>query len=206
MTDYRKCTIVSVVPFTIREFKPTLYPCDYIIPAAPYPNGVSSLIINGAMGFIYLDGERGQLRVNIAAEEVADSLVNDYARSHVGIRENARPGLFFEVGDWEPEQAKKQFPDRIKKAMESQREWFKNLVTLADDDWARYRQYKFVSNLQRIAAKHLNLERPWISVALEDEQICPACRSKIDPLAVICGSCKFILKPDQYKTMTFAER
>jgi len=78
---------------------------------------------------------------------------------------------------------------------------------MADDDWEKSRQHKFISDIQRYAAKSLKLVRPWIISTITDQGLikCVACQSNIDSKAIICPNCRCIIDMDKYKTLQFAE-
>jgi hypothetical protein len=96
--------------------------------------------------------------------------------------------------------------EKIKEADARQILWFKNLVKMADDDWNKYRQHKTISDIQRYACGYLKLERPWL---LDAEVVaalseCPSCFEKVNPRAVVCAHCQYILDPARHKSMQFA--
>jgi len=79
-------------------------------------------------------------------------------------------------------------------------------VKLADDDWNKYRQHKTISDIQRYACSFLKLERPWlldaeITAALSE---CPSCFEKVNPRAIVCSHCRFVLDEARYKAAQFA--
>ena len=197
--DFRKSTLVSVLPFALNESKPTLYPGEYHIPAAKYPDGIETLVIADAHGLLYLDADRGSLRVNIASEEVAKSIVDDYIRSVLAIDTHQRPGIFYLVGDYNSTEVAEEQAEALNKAHEYQRNWFQALVRIADDDWSKFHQHKIISNIQRVAAQCLNLSREWLTLIPSESQLCPMCRIVVDPLAVLCMNCKTVLNPEKYK-------
>ena len=98
------------------------------------------------------------------------------------------------------------FKTEIAKARARQKAWFIRLVAIADDDWQRYGQHKFISDTQRYAGRTLNLERPWLILQQVESSlsVCPACQVQVHPKAVICSHCRFVLNPVEYKKMQFA--
>jgi hypothetical protein len=76
---------------------------------------------------------------------------------------------------------------------------------MADDDWKRTRQHKFISNLARVAAKVLKQEREWSITPQEVGQInCPSCNSFVSSKAVVCGNCNYILKTEEFDPSRYA--
>jgi hypothetical protein len=86
-------------------------------------------------------------------------------------------------------------------ARELQIEWFKRLIADADDYWNRYRARRAISDLQRIAARLLNLDREWnLDMEVSDAlSRCKFCREQVHPEAIICGHCQGILNMEKYK-------
>ena len=200
--DMRKVTIISQVPFELRESKPC-YPSEYIIPAAPW-KGISTLIVETAHCYVYVDSNRGSMKVPLIAEELAEAIIKDFSTAVLARTETAKPGLFFEPGDWTPEEATTKFVDKIKKFRTYQINWFKALVRLADDDWQRTHQLKTISDLQRSAARFLELDKPWVDTIPEEQQQCPACFHVVDPRAVVCYNCNCVLDSEKFDKMNFA--
>src|SRR5438132_14196669 len=99
------------------------------------------------------------------------------------------------------------FSDDLEILWTQQKNWFIKLIKLADDDWEKTRQHKFISDMQRYAAKAVGLERPWIikPMMLEDNKVikCLACQSPISPLAIVCPNCKFILDKEKFESLQF---
>lgn len=198
----RKVTIVSQVPFELREHKPC-YPGEYIVPAAPW-KGISILVVDTAHCFVYVDGNRGSMKIPLLAEELAEAIIKDFSIAVLARTDDAKPGLFVVPGEWTTEEASKKFADKIEEYRTYQINWFKALVRLADDDWQRTHQLKTISNLQRVAAKFLELDKPWVDTIPEEQKQCPACYHVVDPRAVVCYNCNCILDHSKYGQMSFA--
>jgi hypothetical protein len=196
--NFRKTTIVSLLPYQLHESKPTLYPSEYVIPAVGLGEEIQTLVIDDADSLVYLDSERGSLRVKTSSEEIAQSIIQDYTRSVLAYGDNCRPGLFYLSGDWNSTEILKAQPEELIKAKEFQHNWLVALVRIADDDWSKFHQHKMISDIQRLAAKTLNLNRDWITVVPDEAQLCPMCRTRVDPLAVLCMNCKFVLNEEKY--------
>lgn len=200
-------TVVSLLPISIEAEKPMLTPGNFLIPPAE-KGDFNILHIGHASHPVYLDSERGSIRVPVVSEEVAQSIVYDAIISRpYGLESGvAEPGLFWVPGHLSKEQIKKQHADKLESAQKKQRQWFLNLVGEADGWWNQYHNHKMISDLHRKAAKYLNLEREWnIEGTVESSTDCPACTKIIPIRAVVCPHCRVILKPEEYKKLQFAE-
>jgi hypothetical protein len=203
-------TIVSLMPYPIHEHKPGMNPAYYDIPAAP-KDGLSVLHIGYSKEkksfhqvhhFIFIDSDRGSITVPDKTIEVANAIILDYVTAQIEQDVNARPGMFAVEGLHEAEDIEKKFPKELAAAKQRQINWFKRLVASANDEWAHSRKHKNISNLQRDAARYLNVDVEWTQ---QDQMMrCPACQASVNSSAILCGSCGFILKPEQYKPELFA--
>lgn len=203
-------TLVSIVPFPLREVKPGIYPGIFEVPAAKN-NFPELLVIKDSIYHVEIDENR-TITVTCQSENVARSVVNDYISSNLAfsVEDNSLPGLFWIPGEINVTDVMVKHTERLEQAKESQYNWFKKLVQLADDDWEKTRQHRFVSDMQRHAARALQLNRPWLINAAvpppsEGTIKCVACQSVIPSTAIICAHCKCIINMDKWKELKFAE-
>ena len=197
-----KTTIISLVPFDIEEQKP-VYPGHFFIPGAK-EDDIEILVVENVHCFKYIDMDRGTDKVAIDSEELAKAIVEDYVNSQLAVRpgDNIAPGLFYIPGEHTKIEVKTKYKDIISSYKKKQVNWFEILVRMADDDWEKTRQHKIISGIQRYAARYLNLNRPWL---IEPQMTkCIACRNTVETEAIICPTCKAILKPEEYKNLQFA--
>lgn len=202
-------TVVSCCPFEIKEWKPSVQPETFLIPAAP-DNGVSVLHVDKTKRVDYRlnpSGEGITELVPIEDEEMCRSIINDYCIAQlIGSTPESGPGLFFVEGKHTAEEVEILFAAEIKIARQRHQNWCIALVRLADDDWQNYHQYKFIGDPQIMAAHYLNIQREWLVKPQEIAQVkCPACMSYVNSRAVICLNCKYILKPEEHSKLQFAE-
>lgn len=199
----RKVTVVSIVPFLIEEFKPGIYPGFFSIPASK--NEFPEILHVGESVFHVEIDESRSITVKCSPDEIARSLVDDYVTANLeySIEKNAKPGLFWLPEEYSVVDVVAKFPNKIEEAKVSQKNWFLSLVKLADDDWEKSRQHKFISDMQRFAARALGLTRPWIIVPkVEVASIkCFACKSDIAPNTIVCPHCKFIVDKELWQTI-----
>lgn len=196
-----KATIVSAMPRPIEnEHKPHIEPSWYNIAAAP-KDDIAILVISDAEDKVYA-GEGRFIERPVFAIAVAKDIVDGFINSQLGISEGCKPALFCVEGEFTSGEIKTKFKNELLLAQLQQKRWFASLVRIADDDWARTRQHKTISDLQRDACKILNLERDWnVSEFNEvpESQICPACGSKLPNSKVTkCATCQTIIKPEQH--------
>lgn len=200
-------TVISMLPYPILETKPGLIPERWTLGAAA-KGDFRLLTVGRCFHPVYIDENRPRLIVPDPSDIVAQSLVQDHKTAMFGyVHQEAEPGIAWVTGEYEDtpdgkKAIKALYPDLLESMYALQQEWFKNLVRLADDNWAKYKQHKFITDLERIAAEHLELtSREWlIDARIEDAMSkCKFCFAQVHPLACLCPSCKGILDMDRYK-------
>lgn len=213
MNEYT-ATLVSIVPFPIREMKIGLYPGIFELSAYEEPISTpinkmkpSVLPIGESKHFIYIGEDRPDIVVPNSPMQVAKSVVNDYIESMLEVGDGASPGFFYLQGTVTPEEVATKHTEKLKFNKERQINWFKKVLSLADDDWGKYHKHQVISDLQRKIAQLMGLKREWLSIVdAEPPVTCEICTSQINPKAVVCPICRAILKPDIYKMYQFAEK
>jgi hypothetical protein len=206
-------TVISLVPFPIDEVKPGLIPGQFHIDASDGKTPVC-LSIGDSFFYVYIDAERGNLRVPAPSYQVAKSICFDYLGAQIEAREECHPALFWKQGRWTPERALKELSEEIEYFSRVQHTWFEELVKRADDDWEKTRAHYAISDIQRHALRVIDpanyQRRPWVIARPEENKItttlCPTCGSDVPSMAVVCKYCRFILKPDQYNASLFQQQ
>lgn len=208
--DRSVCTVVSSLPFRLREEKPGLFPIGlYCLPPVKERGDIEVLVVNEGLYYRYI-GEGKQVEQYEKAVVIANSVVNDYANAQLGVdfthedvADNARPALFWVYGAWSKDEVKANFKTEIEIALKQQNKWFGNLVKIADDDWARYHQHKMISDLQRYAAGALGARKEWLSPEIQANtmDMCPACKSMIPAGAIICQVCRTLINPEAFSKL-----
>lgn len=198
-------TIISLVPFEINEFKPQMDP-EYIkIPAAPENSFVVYHVYDS--WFPYYVGEGKTIKIPEPAHRFAAAIVDDFKSGNIGLAEGAAPGIFYVEGHYEKDDIKSnpQILNLIKRAKQQQIKWFENLVRMADDDWAKNRQHSLISDLQRRAAKALNINREWLfAPSIDGTNIrCKACTSIVPNEAIVCPTCRCVINEEKAKELSF---
>jgi hypothetical protein len=141
--------------------------------------------IRGCMGKMDL-GDKHIVEIPITAREVAE----DIARELNGDSgEGSFHGVFVAAGEAPTE-------SELAEARRRLEEFQIRLVAAADLEWERTHNPMFITDLERRAARELNLEKPWLydSKPLAE---CPVCAEKIKHGVAVCKSCGAILNPEK---------
>lgn len=196
-------------PQEVNSKKPGLIPDTFYIPEGS-PEKPAFVYIKPGMFRVYMDADRGSFPVPVHEAEMARSVVEDFVTSMLQYREDAHPALLhFPIEVKEADLKKPEYVPLIKAALAKQDQWYKYLVTLADDDWSRHRRHGTISNLQRKACKALGLEREWTlisdEIGVSNALNCPACFAIVAPGAVICQVCRCVLNKEAAEKFQFAK-
>lgn len=196
-------TVISIFPQPIRETKPGQHPSEYNIPRCKDYDDPQIIYVDDAIDFHHVAGDQISVKVPIFGKVVAESLVKDFQAAMILSDENVYPGLMYVEGKLGKEEVKKlETFDKLKK---TQDEWALRLIQQADDDWAKTRQHKMITELQKHFCRRLGLKREWnVDIADAKTFACPACLELVSSKAIICRSCKNVLKPEEYKKLEFA--
>lgn len=202
------CTVVSLVPFDIREEKPGLIPNTFFLPASDM-TVPQVLRVGTARHYVYLDQDRGHLPVRTPSTEVAASIVRDYVTSQQRVGPDAQPAIFWVPGDKTAIQVSKDHANLVQAALVRQHNWFTLVCQQADDDWSKYHRHTVVSDVQRRMAQILGWnpeQHEWMAPNITAiGSRCPACGTLSMMGAVVCSQCQCILDPEKYKTLQFAK-
>src|SRR5215831_6767885 len=193
------CTVVSLVPFEIREEKPGLIPSSFYLPASDMKTP-SILKVGTARHYVYLDQDRGHLPVRTPSTELATAIVRDYITAQQRVDPEAQPALFWLPGALTAHDVLKEYSDRVLEALLRQSSWFVAVCQQADDDWTKYHRHTVVSDIQRKMAQILGWnpeQHEWMSpnvTAIGTR--CPACGTLAMMGAAVCSQCQCILDPE----------
>jgi len=137
--------------------------------------------IRGCVGMMDV-GDKHLIEYRVTAREVAE----DIAREINGDSgEGSFHGVFVAAGEVPTET---ELADARRRLEEFQR----RLVAAADLEWERTRNPMFITDLERRAARQLNLEKPWLYDPRPLAE-CPVCAEKIKHGVAVCRSCGAIL-------------
>ena len=162
-----------------------------------------------AVRYQYLGEQNGgSISHHVPALQVAEAVVRDYVDAKMCVfngeepEQTAKPGLASFEGSFSADEVKTRFPKEIELLFKQQINWFLRLVQYADDEWTRYQNHKVITDEERLAANCLKLERDWnIDVSKAAYIKCQFCQTSISIAAIICPSCKEIVKPETYKKL-----
>jgi len=197
------CTVASLLPFAVKEpRKPGLVPGEF--PINPSDGKTPSLLIVKDCVRSQFNEDFKPIPLPVPDAIVASSIVGDYLGGQQLVTPEACPGIFWVDGAYTQEEFEKKFGDKIKEAIDRQIAWFQNLTKAADDIWQQHHQHKFITDLQRTAARTLNYKREWLDDSADRIVKCPACMTLISKEAAICFACKAIVNAEKAAQFQFA--
>lgn len=137
--------------------------------------------IRGCMGVMDL-GDKRTMEYRITAREIAEDIAREI-NSDSG--EGSYHGVFVAAGEMPTD-------NELADARHRLQEFHRRLVAAADLEWERTHNPMFITDLERRAARQLNVEKPWLydPRPLAD---CPVCAEKIKHGVAVCKSCGAIL-------------
>lgn len=195
-------TVISILPYRLNLNATTVFPSDYVLEANENDKFTYAHITR-ARTDRYLGGptNNGVVSIPILSEEIADSFVKDHIRASVCVVPGfAEPGIFYL-----PEKVDAPLILINSKLMEvraKQKQWYIKLVEQAESDYKRTGNVRAVGLLARIAARRLSLQYEWTTeenVRQEEINKCPVCTSIVNPNAVVCMTCKYVLDRKRYE-------
>lgn len=206
-----RSTVISIVPWAISEFKPGLNPSNFFIPAS-VDGEPQCVLIGDCIHYVYIDHDRGSMRVTDPSYIVARSIVTDYNSAQMEANVGCHPGLFWRVGEYTPARVKTELQEELATVRNIQKAWFEAIIRVGDDDWEKTHQHYSISDFQRSAARIIDPEnkrnRPWIVYTAPEGDVnttlCPACGSDIPKSVVVCRYCRYVVDPERHAKMQFA--
>jgi hypothetical protein len=193
------CTVISLLPYPLKETKPAIIPGYFQIPAA-VGNLPGVLPVGDSIHWLESPFPRQPpIKMTENSRSVAKAIVNDFIEAQLGLDSDSAPGLFYVDGHFTAREVQLKFPTRLEEYTLRQKKWFLTLVRIADDDWAQHHVHKMISDLQRYAAKALGLERDWLGTSLDAIMTpCPMCSGLVNPTAIVHAECGYIMKPAEH--------
>jgi len=191
-----KSTIVSILPKVISERKATIQPGFFHIEAGTLESP-AVLVVGPSSWWREVDEHQPLLEIPVSSIQIADSIVRDYANGLLACNmAEQMPGLFYVPGEYTVERIKKEHAPLLQQANAKQRNWYKELIRIADILWSRSNGNPLsISEDARIACHELNISnKPWLSDKQTMELIrCVACGSLRNPAFPVCQSCHAVV-------------
>jgi len=205
-----KATVVSILPKFILETKITIQPGVFEIKPGTFENP-ALLVVGSSSWWREVDVDQPLLEIPVSSVQVADSIVKDYCNGLLACDMADRmPGLFYVPGEYSVEKIKKEYGGLLSKAKIQQKNWYMELVRIADILWSRTNGNPLsISDDARLACRELNIEnKPWLGDIQVTQMVrCMACGSLRNASFPICQTCKAIADPELAKKLniTFAQ-
>jgi hypothetical protein len=191
-----KATIVSIYPREINEVKHTIQPGFFHIPAGSEEKP-SVLVVGPSSWWRDIGEEMPLIEIPNGAIQIADSFVKDFCNGLLMCdMDNSMPGLFFIPGELDLKTIKTNYSTAFNDAIRKQKNWFVNLVKLADAGWARTNGNPMaISDLMRMAAEALGqIDKDWMKSSVDSEKVkCVACGNLRNPAFPVCSICNRIV-------------
>lgn len=208
-------TIVSYLPYDLTELKPGITPALYTVKKGDGKQKFGLTVIpDGAYHQINPDPlaemrEIHWIQIPVPPMVLAQSIIMDYATALLEVElPDAMPGLCALPGEHtDPATVRNQYAGQLKVAREQQTRWFQNLINLADDTYAKSKSPLAIHELSRMAADAMELKREWL-FAPPPEQLdkCPVCLTVVNPGALMCPICRYVIRPDEYRKLQPQEK
>ena len=205
-TDYgTAATLISLFPLPVFEKKP-LIPSIYQVAASQADMKPEISIVREGIFHVYLDEFRGMMTIKTPALTVAESVVRDFMDSQYMAGDDARPAFWSIPGAWTVAEiySTQEQKDRLTRENSLQLKWFERLIMVADDEWSKFHQHRMITEVQKIAATRLKLNREWaIEYTPENNTDCPGCGALISKKVAVCRECGCIINMKIYETLQF---
>jgi len=207
-----KCTVVSIFQKDIVEVKHTIQPGVFRISKGTISKP-ALLVVGPSSWWREVNEDEPLLEIPVASISVANSVVNDYINGMLAYNPGmACPGLFYVPGaKWNEKQEvdlaatlawiQKEHTNQLEKAFNMQKQWYYDLVKMADILWARTNGNPIaVDDNMRLAAQELGIkDKPWMQdFNTVDMTACPACGALRNPAFPICGQCRTIVDKKKF--------
>lgn len=199
-----KSTIVSIYPKEIDEVKPTLMPGRFTIKPGSYEHP-ALLVVGTSSWWREIDEDQPLLEIPHSSVVMADSIIRDFANGLLGCNMGDKmPGLFFTPGVKNVADIMKEHKKELDIANTKQRNWFDELVRIADILWARTNGNPLaIDDNMRLAAETLGRkDKPWLKDFVSISMVnCVACGQLRNPNFPICQHCHTVVDMEAYNRL-----
>lgn len=199
-------TLISMMATPFDRDLITVHPRVFHIDAVP-EGEVKILHVDKGWCTTYFGEDFGWQPRDVSADEICNSLVNDFLLGQHHVDEGSAPALLWVPGAFSEKQVQERFSELLGTARVRQNNWFTKLVKDADNEWVMSKgMHKAISDLHRLAAKRIRMEhKPWLVLPVEERIFCPACQSEVRFGAAVCANCRCIVDEVKFKSLKFAE-
>lgn len=196
-----KSTIFSIYPKRVDEYKVSVFPSHFNIPAGSMEKP-SSLVIGTGSWWKDIPESNQLVEVTHNSLEMAESVINDYVIGLLGYTPEAKPGLFYVPEEITVTEALKKYKHDFETALQRQKNWYLRLVNFADQIWSKTPNPAAIGDDMRLAARELGLEKDWLNnYTIAAMSKCPACGTPRDTNFPVCSSCHMIVDPEKFKAL-----
>lgn len=171
-------TQASIASVSDQDFYITRTYGVFHIPARPTSEEYAIVLVTPRGDAIDL-GDNRRFPFVISAREIAEDIIQDLQQH----------GIFVCAAE-RPSEAELASARGVRDA------WYRQLVTEADEMWARGHSYREISDMHRRAVIAMKLEREWAYVPQRSVE-CPACGEKLKTGVAICKHCNAVLDADR---------
>lgn len=171
-------TQASIASVSDQDFYITRTYGVFHIPARPRAEEYAIVVVTPRGDAIDL-GDNRRFPFAISAREIAEDIIRDLEQHGIFVCAAERPSEAELAG-----------------ARATRDEWYRQLVTEADEMWARGHSYREISDMHRRAVMAMKLEREWAYVPQRSIE-CPACGEKLKAGVALCKHCGATLDADR---------
>ena len=196
-------TVVNYYGKRLREIKPSVIPEEYIVPKYDERTKLPGILVVHDAKTILRKAETPDFPVPIPAEELAKDIIEGFTVSQLDYSDETKPAIFWVPGIIAALEVDKKYPQEVAEAKKKQLAWAMKLIHRADDDWAKFKQHRAITDTQRWAATYLHMtNKEWMVDPVPIEQIkCPACGSFVESTVAKCRACGYITNPTVAKSI-----
>lgn len=171
-------TQASIASVSDQDFYITRTYGVFHIPARPTSEEYAIVVVTPRGDAIDL-GDNRRFPFVISAREIAEDIIRDLEQHGIFVCAAERPS-----------------EAELASARDVRDAWYHQLVTEADEMWARGHSYREISDMHRRAVMAMKLEREWAYVPQRSVE-CPACGEKLKAGVALCKHCGATLDADR---------
>lgn len=171
-------TQASIASVSDQDFYITRTYGVFHIPARPTGQEYAIVVVTPRGDAIDL-GDNRRFPFVISAREIAEDIIQDLEQHGIFVCAAERPS-----------------EAELVRGRDVRDAWYRQLVTEADEMWARGHSYREISDMHRRAVMAMKLEREWAYVPQRSVE-CPACGETLKAGVALCKHCGATLDADR---------